>query len=176
MVGPVAIESWLTIGGFSLWRLYRSWINSLLCKSENLIFLSSRMWYINLLLKAINTFKLWKIEKSTVHNILQSLLFTYHVELRQVDRLVFPLLDRESESRSVVPNCLPPRGLYSPWNSPGQNTGVRSCSFPQGIFPTQGSNPGLPHCRQIFTSWATSVKKVTVLVAQSCLTPRSHGL
>ena len=40
-------------------------------------------------------------------------------------------------------------GLYSPWNSPGQNTGVGSHSLLQGIFPTQGSNPGLPHCRQI---------------------------
>ena len=35
-------------------------------------------------------------------------------------------------------------------NSPGQNTGEGSLSFLQGIFPTQGSNPGLPHCRQIF--------------------------
>ena len=36
----------------------------------------------------------------------------------------------------------------SPWNSPGQNTGMGSLSLLQGIFPTQGSNPGLPHCRQ----------------------------
>ena len=35
------------------------------------------------------------------------------------------------------------------WNSPGQNTGVGSLSLLQGIFPTHGSNPGLPHCRQI---------------------------
>jgi len=34
-------------------------------------------------------------------------------------------------------------------NSPGQNTGVGSLSFIQGIFPTQGSNPGLPHWKQI---------------------------
>ena len=39
--------------------------------------------------------------------------------------------------------------LYSPWNSPGQNTGVGSLSLLQGIFPTQGSNPGLPHRQQI---------------------------
>ena len=39
--------------------------------------------------------------------------------------------------------------LYSPWNSPGQNTGVGSLSLLQEIFPMQGSNPGLPHCRQI---------------------------
>ena len=39
--------------------------------------------------------------------------------------------------------------IYSPWNSPGQNTGVGSLSLLQGIFPTQGSNPGLPHSRWI---------------------------
>ena len=42
-------------------------------------------------------------------------------------------------------NSLRPHGLYGPWYSPGQNTGVGSCSFLQGIFPTQGSNLGLPH-------------------------------
>ena len=42
--------------------------------------------------------------------------------------------------------CIP---MDYPWDSPGQNTGVGSCSLLQGIFPTQGSNPGLQHCRQI---------------------------
>ena len=42
-----------------------------------------------------------------------------------------------------------PHRLYSPWNSPGQNIGVSNLSLPQGIFLTQGSNPGIPHCRQI---------------------------
>ena len=55
----------------------------------------------------------------------------------------------ESESLSVVSDSLRPHGPYSPWNSPGQNTRVGSLSLVQGIFPTQGSNPGLPHCRQI---------------------------
>ena len=55
----------------------------------------------------------------------------------------------ESESHSVVSNSLQPHGLYSPWNSPGQNTGVGSLSLLQGYFPTQGLNPGLLHCRQI---------------------------
>ena len=32
----------------------------------------------------------------------------------------------------------------------GQNTGVGSCSLLQGIFPIQGSNLGLPHCRWVF--------------------------
>jgi len=42
-------------------------------------------------------------------------------------------------------------GLYSPWNSPGQNTGVGSLSLLQGIFTTQGLSPGLPHFRQILS-------------------------
>ena len=53
----------------------------------------------------------------------------------------------ESESRSVMSDSLQPHGLCSPWNSLGQNTGVRSLSLLQGIFPTQGSNPGLLHCQ-----------------------------
>ena len=48
-----------------------------------------------------------------------------------------------SESHSVVCESLQPHGQHSPWNSPGQNTGVGSLSLLQGIFPTQGSNPGL---------------------------------
>ena len=59
----------------------------------------------------------------------------------------------ESESRSVMSHSLQCHGC--PWNSPGQNTGVGSLSLLQGLFPTQGSKPGVPHCRWFFTSWAT---------------------
>ena len=55
-----------------------------------------------------------------------------------------------------------PHGLYSLWNSPGQNTGVGSLSLLQRIFPTQGSNPGLPR--------KSSVLKSESEVAQSCPT------
>ena len=55
----------------------------------------------------------------------------------------------KSESWPVVSNSLRPHGLYSPWNSPGQNTGVGSLSLLQGIFPTQGLNPDFLHCRWI---------------------------
>ena len=53
----------------------------------------------------------------------------------------------ESESHSVLSDPLQPHELYGPWNSLGQNTEVGSLSLLQGIFPTQGSNPVLPHCR-----------------------------
>ena len=52
-------------------------------------------------------------------------------------------------SDSLRPHGLQPARPLCPWNSPGQNTGVGSRSLFQGIFPTQGLNPGLPHCRQI---------------------------
>ena len=42
-----------------------------------------------------------------------------------------------------------PPGFSIHGDSPGQNTGVGCHALFQGIFPTQGSNPGLPHCRQI---------------------------
>ena len=57
------------------------------------------------------------------------------------------VIERESESHSVLSYSLLPHGGHSPWNSPGQSTGMGSLSLLQGIFPTQGLNPGLPHCR-----------------------------
>ena len=51
--------------------------------------------------------------------------------------------ENTSESCSVISTSLQPYGLYSPWNSPAQNTGVGSLSLLQGIFPTQGLNPDL---------------------------------
>ena len=49
----------------------------------------------------------------------------------------------------VTSDSLQLHGLYSPWNSPGQNTGVGSLSLLQRIFPTQGSNSCLLHCGQV---------------------------
>ena len=69
-------------------------------------------------------------------------------------RGIFILDILESESHSVVSSPLQPHRLYSPWNSPGQNTGVGSLSLLQGIFPTHRLNPGLPYCRQILYQWA----------------------
>ena len=57
--------------------------------------------------------------------------------------------ESESQSCSVVSDSLQAHGLYNPWNSPGQNTGVGSLSLLQGIFSIQGLNPGLPNCRRI---------------------------
>ena len=75
----------------------------------------------------------------------------------------------ETESDSVRSDSLLPHGLYSPLNSPGQNTGVGSLSLLQGIFPTQGSNPGLPHCKWILYQLSYQGISDEVLEAQKCL-------
>ena len=52
-------------------------------------------------------------------------------------------------SNSLRPHELQPVRLLYSWDSPGKNTGVDCQPFLQMIFLTQGSNPGLLHCRQI---------------------------
>ena len=63
--------------------------------------------------------------------------------------------DSLCESHSVMSDSLQPHGLYSPWNSPGQNTGVGGCSLLQGIFPTQHQTHISRITGRFFTSWAT---------------------
>ena len=77
-----------------------------------------------------------------VHSFCEKCLFNAH-----------KLCVKWSESHSVGPNFLQPHGLNSPWNFPGQNTGVGSLSLLQGIFPAQGSNPGLLHCKLCICVW-----------------------
>ena len=60
----------------------------------------------------------------------------------------------ESVSCSIMPNSLQlhglqPARLLCPWNFPGKNTGVSCHSLFQGIFPTQGLNLCLLHCRHV---------------------------
>ena len=69
-------------------------------------------------------------------------------------KCVWPCIS-ESARRSVIsdslqPHELKPARLFYPWNSPGKNTGVGNHSLLQGFFLTQGSNPGLLHCRWTF--------------------------
>ena len=52
-------------------------------------------------------------------------------------------------SDSLLPRELQPARLLCPWESPGKSPGVGCHTLLQGIFSSQGSNPGLPHCRQL---------------------------
>ena len=62
----------------------------------------------------------------------------------------------ESESRSVVSDSLQPHGLYSPWNSPGWNTGERILSFSRASFQPRDWTRVSRIAGRFFTSWATS--------------------
>ena len=90
-----------------------------------------------------------------------------------LDLLILLFFPKWSESRSVMSDSLRPHGLYSPWDSPDQNTGVGSLSLPHGIFPTQRSNPGLLHCRRILYQLShkgspkTNLKILNVQICQS---------
>ena len=86
-----------------------------------------------------------------------------HIERVLCCNCVFPphahFFNRKSESRSIVSDSLRPHGVYGPWNSPGQITGVGSLSLLQGIFPTQVSHIA----GRFFTSWATYVKNLPAM-------------
>ena len=58
-------------------------------------------------------------------------------------------------------------GLLHPWDFPGKSTGVGCHCLLQGIFLTQGSNSGLPHCRQ--TLYRLSHQGPIKRVSKSCL-------
>ena len=82
------------------------------------------------------------------------------------------LVESKSESRSVLSNALWPHGLYSPWNSPGQNTRLGSLSLLQGIFSTQTSHQGFLHCRwilyQLSYQGSSAVLKTSVSICSRC--------
>ena len=96
---------------------------------------------------------------TNLDNILKSRDISLLTKVHRVKAMLFPvviygyeswtIMKAESESCSVMSNSFQSHILYNPWKSPGQDTGVSSHFLLQGIFPTQGSNPGLSYCRQI---------------------------
>ena len=84
------------------------------------------------------------------------------------------LLSRFSHVRLLWPYELQPARLLCPWDSPGKSTIVGCHFLLQGIFPTQGSNPGLLHCRQILYCWVTreALSELTPFSFLSLPTPK----
>ena len=62
---------------------------------------------------------------------------------------------RENESRSVLSDTLRPHGLHSPWNSPGQSTGVGTLSFSKGSSQPRDPAQVSSISGGFFTRWAT---------------------
>ena len=61
--------------------------------------------------------------------------------------------------RYFWPHDLQSARLLGPWDSPGKNTGVGCHFLLQGIFPTQGLNPSLRHCRWILYHWVKQLAR-----------------
>ena len=82
------------------------------------------------------------LENHVGSGVWQAAVHGGHKELDTTEQL-----NNKSSYMLSTGNLLSIWGLYSPWNSLGQNTGMlRSCSFLQEIFPTHESNPDLPQC------------------------------
>ena len=92
-------------------------------------------------------------ESSTyIHTYIYTYIYTHVHMYICVNGCLYTYMWCAVLSCSVMSNSATPRTvarLLCPWNSPGQNTGVSSLSLLQGIFQTQGLNPGLLHCRWI---------------------------
>ena len=84
--------------------------------------------------------KLMSIESVMPFNHIHSVIIPFKMKVKVLVPQSCPTLQSHG---------LQPTRLLSPWDSPGNNTDVGSHSVLQGIFPTRGSNPGLPYCRQI---------------------------
>ena len=94
--------------------------------------------------------KLWPLECRVPHQVFHCWGFDSAEELR--DNVMY-ITWKWKWSRSVVSDSLGPHGLWHirllrPWDFPGKSAGVDCHFLLQGIFPTQESDPGLPHCRQ----------------------------
>ena len=77
------------------------------------------------------------------------------------------------KSYSLQPYRLEPPSLLCPWDTPGKNIGVYSHFFLQGIFPSQGLNLGLPHCRQMLhcLSHHISMYKLQIVIELNYVSP-----
>ena len=99
---------------------------------------------------------LYKMEKIIASSLRVVMRFIWVKVCKSIQNNAWQKVSLFSVSCLVVFNSLQPHGLYPArllcsWNSPDENTGVGIHFLLQGIFLTQGSNPGLPHCRQILS-------------------------
>ena len=109
------------------------------------------MWYIHAI--EYSAIKENETTQMNLEGIMPSKILISHTEKGNYCRMPYMYRSKKTGqtkvSHSIMSKSLGPHGLYRPWNCPGQNTGVGCHALLQGIFPTQGLNPGLPHCRQI---------------------------
>ena len=119
--------------------------------------------HIHLLLNVSPVYTIFKYCCSVaVTEKIKSLVLTWDLYLLCDCVSTINRLMKESEVTQSCPTLCDPvdcrlLGIFPPWDSPGKSTGVGYHFLLQGIFLTQGSNPGLPHC---FNLWATLIAQL----------------
>ena len=117
---------------------------------------------------------------SSIHGIFQAGVLEWGAIAFSItkflDFAIFPAVYSSHSQRKERLYRLQTTRLLCPWDSPDKNIGVGCHYLYQGIFPTQGSKPSLPHCRQIFLpseppeSLLFYIPTCTAKSFQSCLT------
>ena len=113
--------------------------------------LSFFIWWWSTFPRAVIIAQYWVPHGYTGMTHLPGLSFSF-IEMNVETALPFakyPKWSYSVVSDSLQPHGLKPTRLLCPWDFPGKNTRVGCHFLLQGIFPTQGWNPGLPHCRQM---------------------------
>ena len=111
---------------------------------------SSRIWF-------------WKCSGSSVENHLEEDKRKGKTDTNVCVR-VFVCVCRSVVSGSLRAHELSPTSLLCPWDSPGKNIWEGCHPLLQGIFPNQGSNPGLLHCRQTLYHLSHQLRDSDVMV------------
>ena len=110
--------------------------------------------------------------------VLQVFYLLFQMLYEQQSNLRSDQISRSVMSDSLRPHELQPTRFLCPCNSPGKNTGVGCHSLLQAIIPTQESNPGLLHCRQILyhlNQQMISVQNLTLSLPSLSLQERDRA-
>ena len=112
----------------------------------------------------------WTVAMGFVNGILQAYSRNAGVLYSRFPlSILYMSVSHSVTSDSLWSYGLKPTRFLCPWNSPGKNRGVGSHSLLCGIFPIQGSNPGLLHCRQILcllSHWGSPILYIVVCICQ----------
>ena len=105
----------------------------------------------------------------TVADITKSYIYLKYLNMRKMNVCILDVLCLVVQSCPILhdPMDCGPSGSSVHGDSLGEYTEVGFHALLQGIFPTQRSIPGLPHCRRIFYH-LTSTRKVHVLDGYRC--------
>ena len=132
-------------------------------KCWNKFWILKRLWYVRLK----HVVPLSFISDDCSWAMLQ---LNWHLEVAVV------VLSRSVVSDSLQPHGLQPARFPCPWNPPGKNTGVGCHFFLQGMFLTQGSNPGLLHCRQILYCLSHQGRPTSTLILRENTKNKVHTI